>query len=127
MTNDAFETKEVAAVVDNYDKVTVTLKGGKGFEAPWIVIHANSTQEALDILNEESMKELNDRVHDVATYFNRVETVSSNGKPASASQPPAGAPACPPGWTFKSGVSKSGKPYKGYFPPQGSNEKPIWF
>jgi len=43
--------------------------------------------------------------------------------------PPAGAPPCPgDGWEFKSGVSKnSGKAWKAWMPPKGSNEKPVFF
>ena len=33
-------------------KITATLKGGKDFDAPWIVVHANTAAEARDILGE---------------------------------------------------------------------------
>lgn len=33
-------------------KVVVTLKGGKDFDAPWIVIHADNAAEARDLMGE---------------------------------------------------------------------------
>lgn len=108
-------------------KIVTTLKGGTGYDAPWIVIHADTPQEAIDLLNDKVMKELIEKTRVVADFFSQSEPAKKPaGKPAGASQPPEGSPACPPGWTYRTGVSKAGKPYQAYFPPKGSQESPIW-
>ena len=119
---------------DSQNNLTVTLKGGSGFDAPWIVIHAGTPQDAIDVLNTESMKQLTELTQKVAGKFagmgpgKSAPAQDSNGQPQASQQAPAGAPDCPPGWTFRSGVSKaSGKPYKGFFPPRGDDTKPIFF
>ena len=44
--------KESKTVAENTEgKIVVTLKGGKGYEAPWIVIHANDVEEALSLIH----------------------------------------------------------------------------
>jgi len=48
--------------------------------------------------------------------------VQGGGAPA-ASDRPAGVGA---GWTLREGTGKNGKPWKGWFPPRGSTEKPVW-
>ena len=119
---------------DSQNNLTVTLKGGSGFDAPWIVIHAGTPQDAIDVLNTDTMKHLTELTQKVAGKFagmgpaKAAPAQNSNGQPQGAQQAPAGAPDCPPGWTFRSGVSKaSGKPYKGFFPPRGDDSKPIFF
>lgn len=120
--------------VSDQSKLTLTLKGGAGFDAPWIVLHAESPSEALQILNDESLKTLMEVSQSAAKHFvsqNQIAPAApaqaANGQPAGSQQAPAGSPACPPGWTFKSGISKAGNPYKGYFPPRGDDSKPIFF
>ncbi|MDK6577082.1 hypothetical protein QP281_24700, partial [Escherichia coli] len=61
------ETKNVA--VDNEGKIVVTLKGGKGYEAPWIVIHANTIEEANAHLNDEKLAGLIKQTQKVAEFF----------------------------------------------------------
>lgn len=109
------------------EKIVVTLKGGGGYDAPWIVIHATSIQEADSLLGAE-MAALMEKVKKAGAHFSGGTATAA---PAQSSAPahqqaPAGSPECPPGWEYKTGVTKAGKPYKAYFPPRGSNEKPIW-
>lgn len=33
-------------------KITVTLKGGTGYDAPWIVVHADNANEARDLMGQ---------------------------------------------------------------------------
>ncbi|MEU4709465.1 hypothetical protein AB0G00_23810 [Nocardia salmonicida] len=123
-------------------KVTVTLKGGGGFEEPWIVIHAANVAEAVALLSAHAdVVELMDLTQQAAKAFRERSTVApkaaaasggagyrSGGAPAGAQAAPAGSPECPPGWEFKSGANKTtGKPWKGFFPPRGSTEKPLFF
>lgn len=42
------------------DFLTVTLKAGTGFDAPWLVFHTNSVDEALESLQHEQLDELMD-------------------------------------------------------------------
>lgn len=118
--------------VSNNAKIVTTLKAGNGYNAPWTVIHADTPEEALAVLNNPIMQELLDKTKEVGEYFGgKADAPASKpagGKPAGASQPPADAPDCPPGWTFKSGFSqKTNKPWKAYFPPRGDDSKPIFF
>lgn len=130
-------TKENRMTDDqNNAKVTATLKGGSGFDAPWIVIHGNTPAEVLSILEDTETKALLEQTQKVGQFFAGMAKPSAapaqasrgGGAPAGAQAPPAGAPESPgPGWVFKSGVSKAGKPWKAWMPPQGSDEKPLFF
>ncbi|BBC53845.1 hypotheical protein [Mycobacterium phage PP] len=128
-------------------KVVLTFKGGSGFEAPWIVIHANDLDDALQQVSEtEKLKELMERTQSGARYFAGLGPAKLAGQPVGggqrggnggqrrgapqqAKQPPAYAPA-PPGddWVYKSGTSARG-PWEGWFPPyeQKDQHKPVFF
>ncbi|MBF6287143.1 hypothetical protein [Nocardia cyriacigeorgica] len=121
-------TPVVAAGADG--KVTVTLKGGSGFDSPWIVIHAADLQDAFaqfDGGNASVLASLMDKVANAGKYFSSKGPAAtaaprggssggtSNGRPAGATQPPAGFPPLPEGATYKTGVSKSsGKVWHAY-------------
>lgn len=129
-------SKEKPVIVSDQSKLTVTLKGGSGYAAPWIVLHADTPQEALTVLQDETLRELILQTQKVGGFFAEKEPASAKqsapqnrgGAPAGAQQPPAGAPEKPEGWVYKTGISKkTGKPWKGYFPPQGDDSKPIFF
>lgn len=120
------------------NKLTVTLKGGSGFDAPWIVLHGDTAAELLEQLNDEALKALIEQTSAVGKFFaDKGPQAQGNrggggggrsGAPQGAQQPPAGAPEAPgPDWVFKSGTSKAGKPWKAWMPPQGSDEKPLFF
>lgn len=111
-------------------KVTLTLKGGAGFDAPWIVIHAADIPDAYLQLSGDNaalLVELMEKVKKAGVHFAGQPSQPVRSTAPQGQQPPAGAPECPPGWTFKSGVSKAGKPYQGFFPPRGDESKPIFF
>jgi hypothetical protein len=113
-----------ASSAESDGKVVLTFKGGRDFDAPWIVIHANGLQEAHDFV-------VGDNAALLAVVMERVQVAGKHfsGKPASAAQgsaqPESSAPpasqAAPGGETrycehgemvFKSGVAKAtGKPY----------------
>lgn len=129
---DSKETKTVTTTnPDSQAKIVTTLKGGSGYNAPWVVIHSDTPEEALNVLKNEDIRELLDQAKKVGEYFGGASQAgpkNANSQPVASKQPPANAPECPEGWEFKSGISKrNNKPWKGYFPPRGSNEKPIFF
>lgn len=119
----------VAAAVPQADgKVVVTLKGGTGYDSPWIVIHAASSEDALKQLQDPYLANVIERTAMVAAHF-----VGKVKPAAPAAQPQAAPPAqntvppqqqapggeqrfCAHGeMQYKTGVSKAGKTYKGYF------------
>jgi hypothetical protein len=117
-------------------KVVLTFKGGTSFDAPWIVIHAASLQDAYNQVTHDNavkLSDLMDRVQVAGQYFagkgkSSAPAQQRQAAPAGAQSAPAGAPPAPgPDWTFKSGVSKQGKPWKGWMPPRGSDERPLFF
>jgi len=127
-------------------KVVLTFKGGTGFDAPWIVIHAMSMQDAHDQVTGENgtlLAATMERVQAAGKHFAGMGGGSKSGggapqrqaAPAAAQQPPAGSPPCPgDGWVYKSGVSKSGpkagQTWQAWMPPQhlkDAGTKPVWF
>lgn len=114
--------------------VTVTLKGGAGFDAPWIVIHASDIEDAYEQVSGDGaslLAKLMDRVRHAAAHFTSLggaTTGPSGGAPTRpGNEPPAGTPEAPgPDWTYKTGVGKNGKTWKAWMPPRGSSENPVW-
>lgn len=120
------------AVEPGEGKVTLTLKGGSGFDAPWIVIHAADIPDAYEQLSGDNaalLVEVMGKLKKASVFFVGTDNKGNiRTAPAAAATPPAGAPECPPGWEFKSGTNKNtGKPWKGFFPPRGDDTKPIFF
>ena len=125
-------TKKATPKPEPEGKVTVTLKGGAGFDAPWIVIHANDIPDAYEQFSGDYgalLVELMTKVQKAGTHF------SSLGKPAAprsnapqvAAEAPEGTPEAPgPDWTYKTGIGKNGKPWKAWMPPRGSDAQPVW-
>lgn len=120
-----------AAAGDDSSKIVVTLKGGKGFEAPWIVVHAETVEDAdatLDALGDLSVK-----VQRVAAEFSGLAPEQPSAPAQRAPRPqnavPADAPPAPgPDWTFRSGFSAArGKTWRGWMPPRGSDARPVFF
>lgn len=121
-----------AAVVPSEGKVVLTFKGGTGFDAPWIVIHAEDLHDAYDQVNGENAKLLADlmtKTQAAGQHFAGMAPKGSSGGGQSQGggggrQAPQGAQEAPNGeerfcahgkMQFKSGVSKAGKAYKGFF------------
>ena len=113
--------------------ITITLKGGSGYDAPWIVVRANNVWEAVDVFSGDTalvMQELQERVHAAAsTFIDAGPKKLAPARPAAQSVDEPANPSKPkPGddWTYKTGVSKTGKPWKAWMPPKGSDESPVW-
>ena len=127
--------KEKPVTQDNTNaKIVTTLKGGSGFDAPWIVIHADDVAEAVAVLRGDNIEELLKATKEVSDKFNggqapaqqRQAAPRTQGMPAGANEPRPSDPPMPEGWTYKAGVNKNGKAYRAYFPPRGSQESPQW-
>lgn len=74
--------------------ITVTLKAGPGYEAPWIVIHAADAASALRQVKDAVMSELAQATVTMAQWFS---TKASGAKPVNSGTPtqrsePAGKP-----------------------------------
>ena len=106
-------------------KISITLKGGKGYDAPWIVVSGDTVTEV-----EQSMLELGEsRLIELTNLGSKalVGAVGESSAPQSADQPVADRPqGVGADWTLREGTGKNGKPWKGWFPPRGSTEKPVW-
>lgn len=118
------------ATADAEGKVVVTLKGGKGYEAPWIVIHAENASEALDQLQDPGLADLIKQTKKVSEFFNGgANTQAASGpagQPQAATQAPNGQTP-PDGYVFKSGVGKNGRAWKAFMPiDRNSGLQPIW-
>lgn len=107
-------------------KISITLKGGKGYDAPWIVVSGDTVAEV-----ERSMLELGESRLIELTKLGSEALVGAvgvggaaqgGGTPVEADRP-AGVGA---DWTLREGTGKNGKPWKGWFPPRGSTERPVW-
>ncbi|QLF84446.1 hypothetical protein SEA_TOPANGA_46 [Mycobacterium phage Topanga] len=132
------------AAAPSEGKVVLTFKGGTGFDAPWIVIHAEDLEDALDQVTTQgaTLMALMERVQGAGKHFAaQGPAAPSNGggrggntgqrqsAPRQAQQPPADAPPAPgPDWVYKSGKSARG-PWQAWMPPQHLKdvEKPVWF
>lgn len=108
--------------VTDQSKLTLTFKGSAGYDAPWVVVHANNPTEANAIILDMEFKSLLENVQKVGGSFggmapNKAAAPAgqSNGQPAGASQAPNGETP-PPGYVFKSGMGKNGKPWKAFMP-----------
>lgn len=124
-------------------KVVVTFKGGTGFDAPWIVIHAADLKDSYDQVTGDNavlLARLMEQVQAAGKYFSG--TSPEKGRPTSSAPSkqrkpaPQEAQGAPNGMTrhcvhgemnFKSGVSRKGNAYSGFFCPsevRGSECKP---
>ena len=115
--------KPEGAVSDG--KVVLTFKGGRDFDAPWVVIHANGLQEAHDFVvgdNAALLAVVMDRVKTASKHFAGIAAPApaqagaapQRGAPQASQQAPGGETRfCSHGeMVFKSGVAKAtGKPY----------------
>lgn len=107
-------------------KISITLKGGKGYDAPWIVVSGDTVAEV-----EQSMLELGESRLIELTKLGSEALINAVGSGAAVQGGGAPAPSDRPAgvgadWTLREGIGKNGKPWKGWFPPRGSTEKPVW-
>ena len=116
-------------------KVTLTFKGGSGFDAPWVVLHPTDLDDALEMVsgnNAATLAQVFERVQNAGQLFSGMgpakPAASSGGAPARpGAEAPGGTPAAPgPDWTYKTGVGKNGKTWKAWMPPRGSDASPVW-
>lgn len=127
-------TKERVIVQNTEGKVVVTLKGGGGYDAPWIVIHAEDTADALGQLSDERLRELMDRTKRAAGYFSgggqqRQQggqtggQQRTQGRPAGAAQAPNGEVRhCAHGpMQYKTGTGRNGKTWQAFMCPAPRN------
>lgn len=126
-----------AAVVGSDDgKVVLTIKGGSGFDAPWIVIHANDIEDAHSHLHGDNatlLVEVMEALQKASVKFvelggGKKATVAPGGAPSGANEAPPGvSPAPGPDWQYKTGVNgKTGKTWRAWMPPRGSDASPVW-
>lgn len=64
-----FSYSKERPVSDGNDQISITLKGGTGFDAPWIVVKGTSPEEALEILNKVRELGLMDTTAKAAAMF----------------------------------------------------------
>ncbi|WEB38739.1 hypothetical protein MOV08_05100 [Streptomyces yunnanensis] len=120
------------------NRVRVTLKGGVGYEAPWITIDGADIPDALKAMQDfkAELAELIEITGKSASFFHAKyqapakQAFGGGGgvkQPAPSAQPdrPANVP---PHFVYREGVGKaSGKPYKMWCSTdRNSNEKPIF-
>jgi len=127
------------------DKIVVTLKGGGGYDAPWVVVHGGSPTETLSVLEDPALQQVLAKAKQLGGQFSagqsRPPAQKTSQAPAQGGDQYQGHPIgfaqqdytpsgssteCPPGWTFRVGRNKAGKPYMGFFPPRGVEAQPIW-
>lgn len=107
-------------------KISITLKGGKGYDAPWIVVSGDTVAEverSMLELGESRLIELTKLGSEALVGAVGVGGAAQGGGTPSEADRPAGVGA---DWTLREGTGKNGKPWKGWFPPRGSTEKPVW-
>lgn len=132
------ENKKAKVVtVGSEGKIVSTFKGGRDYDAPWVVVHADSVTESLSVINDKDFAELLTRVQAAAQYFAGQAPASptapaqnssqngsqarTQGKPAAATEGPWGVQTCPHGtMTFRSGMGDNGV-WQGYFCPAPRN------
>lgn len=119
--------KVIAQTETQGGRVTVTLKGGVGFNSPWIVLYGDSAAE-VEAQMDPALASLAKKTAQVSKFFQdqvgpgaaAAPAAAQPGRPANASSAPSGeGKECSHGpMTFRSGVSaKNGKAWKGFFCP----------
>jgi hypothetical protein len=97
--------------------VTVTIKAGPGYDAPWIVFHGTDPEHAFALLDEAQQHDLYAKVSDAHNAFVGVELISRElgGRPVP--QGAQGAPQRPQGQ--QGGYGRQGAPQGGQQGPSG--------
>lgn len=94
---DAKQTPAPGDLVFDRDRLTITLKAGTGYDAPWLVYHAASVDEGIDFLSHERYDELAD-----LTARKGKELAKAFGGSAPAAKPAASSG----GWGAKKPAAK---------------------
>lgn len=131
------EDKKQAPVVETDGKVVMTFKGGAGYDAPWVVIHAAGLQEAHDFVTGDNASLLADvmtRVQSAGRHFASLSPAKPAGAPAPSRAPQAAQEA--PEWApdkpyddfvYKSGIGKNGKTWHAWMPPTRQDSREALF
>jgi hypothetical protein len=118
-------------------KVVLTFKGGRDFDAPWIVIHAADLEEAHASVfgdNAVLLSALMEQVQKASQHFasqGKSSPASGGGAPQrqapqGATEAPSWAGAAPAGYKYATGV-KNGRTWHAFFPiERDSNLEKIW-
>lgn len=148
-TEDPWEDKvdpdvEWANRPSDRDFLTVTLKAGGGYDAPWLVFHTNSVDEALSALQHDQLDELMDltarkgkelaKAFGGSQGFSKPAGSTSTGFSKAAAAQPAGAVewdaeaeeyTCAHGGAVQRKGESAKGPWTGYFcpEPKESNNK----
>jgi hypothetical protein len=101
-------------MTENNNGVTVTLKAGTGYEAPWIVIHASDVTDALKQVDTGDFASLAERTVAAAEFFRAAHNVKTGLPPA--------APAQPAGPSWSGGGASTAQTTGGGWSQQGSQQ-----
>ncbi|KZM68868.1 hypothetical protein [Nocardia terpenica] len=117
-------------------KVVLTFKGGAGYDAPWVVIHAADLADAYDQVSGENSTLLASLMKEVQAggqFFSSLGSSAPKGgsgggggqrqqRAPQESAPGGQSRQCSHGeMVFKSGVGKNGKPWKAFMCPAPRN------
>ncbi len=89
-------------VVIDRDRLTITLKAGAGYDAPWLVYHASTVEEGIDFLTHDRYDELAD-----LTARKGKELAKAFGGPVAAVKAPASSGG---GWSKPKASASSERP-----------------
>ena len=137
------QAKKEKELVEDKTEVVGTLKGGGGFDAPWIVIHAASIRDLKDQISGGEADVLVEVMENLWKASNKFQSYGTVGKVLKESYPtaaaPVGATQSPDGEThhckhgtmvYRAGIAKaSGKPYRLFgcpHPVKAEQCDPIW-
>jgi hypothetical protein len=137
------QQKKEKELVEDKTEVVGTLKGGGGFDAPWIVIHAASILDLKDQTSGASADVLVEVMENLWEASKKFQSYGTVGKVLKESYPTAAAPfgaaQAPDGEThqckhgtmvYRAGIAKaSGKPYRLFgcpHPVKAEQCAPIW-
>lgn len=115
------------------DKIVVTLKGGAGYDAPWIVFHGGTVQEVNATIQEAFSAGLHETVRKASQAFAPAQASPAfRGAAQATPQTPVQAQGddktCPHGQrVHRTGTSARG-PWSAWFCPAGKDSgcSPIW-
>jgi len=135
------QAKKEKELVEDKTEVVGTLKGGGGFDAPWIVIHAASIRDLKDQTSggeADVLVEVMENLWKASKKFQGFSGQAESSAPKSYG-PPSGATQSPDGEThhckhgtmvYRAGIAKaSGKPYRLFgcpHPVKAEQCDPIW-
>ena len=131
--------QSIVPVLDR-DFLTVTLKAGTGFDAPWLVFHTNSVAEAVESLGHDQLDELMDLAARKGKEFSKAfggsqgfskPAVASSGtgytKPASVPAGKVSGRSCAhvteDNPIVKRSGNKNGKDWTGFFCPEADRDR----